>query len=179
MRREVPDDAHIALVQSQVDAAGRDEVNVAERSLAEQPLDCPHRGAVDERVSAHQGPVVLLGRLYKVIGKVAGIRQRFLDKHVLARLKRLRRQFVVGVHGRGDHDCVHIWSRHHAREVRGRAGAPIPAAELLQALVVAIAQPSDLNALLLGEDTQQVRSPISQPDHGNPGRAVKRPEIRH
>ena len=54
MRAEIPGDAHVGLVQAQVDAAGRDEVEVTQIARVDQLLDGDDRWAVEERVTRHQ-----------------------------------------------------------------------------------------------------------------------------
>ena len=57
----------------------------------DHPLDRAYRGAVDERVPAHQDACAFGGHRGQVVGHHARWRQRLLDEHVLACLKRLRR----------------------------------------------------------------------------------------
>ena len=63
VRAEVPDDAHVGLVQPEVHAARRDEVDLAELAGADQVADHVDRRAVEERVPGHQDEAALVGEL--------------------------------------------------------------------------------------------------------------------
>ena len=62
MRAEVPDDAHVGLVQPEVHAARRDEVDLAELAGIDQLADRDDRRAVEERVARHQHEPALARR---------------------------------------------------------------------------------------------------------------------
>src|ERR1051325_1540211 len=59
VRAEVPGDTDVALVQAEVHAARRDEVDVAEVAVRDQVADRVDRRAVEEGVAGHQDEVAL------------------------------------------------------------------------------------------------------------------------
>ena len=61
VRAEVPHDADIGLVKAEVHPARGDEVDLSQLPAIEQLLDRPDRGAVQERVAAHQRPATFTG----------------------------------------------------------------------------------------------------------------------
>ena len=63
VRTEVPHDADVGLVQAEVHATRRDEVDLAEIAGVDQLLDRPHGRAVQERVARHEHEVALGGQL--------------------------------------------------------------------------------------------------------------------
>ncbi len=106
MRGEVPDDADVALVKAEVDAARGEEVELAELAAVEHALDRPHRRAVEESVAAHQQQAAPLGGVYEAGGVGARVGERLLDEGVLARLDRGQGQLVMRVDRRRDQDRV-------------------------------------------------------------------------
>ena len=69
--REIPHDADVRLVQTEVHPACGDEVDRPELAGVDQPLDRRHRRAVQERVARHQDEVArhaLLDQMPGLIG---------------------------------------------------------------------------------------------------------------
>ena len=65
---EIPDDADIALVEAEVDAAGGDEVDISQRVRLQHALDRSYRWAVDERMAAEQSQPALVGQRQQLFG---------------------------------------------------------------------------------------------------------------
>ncbi len=63
VRAEIPDDADVGLMQPEVDATRRDEVELAERPGVDQLLDEHDRRAVEERVARHENAVQSCGEV--------------------------------------------------------------------------------------------------------------------
>ena len=106
MRAEVPDDADVGLVQAEVDAARRDEVELAELAAVDQLLDGDDRRAVEERVARHQHAAGLAGQAHELCRLLGARCEGLLDEDVLAELQRLRGELEVGRDRRRDHDRV-------------------------------------------------------------------------
>ena len=116
VRGEVPDHAHVLLVQAQVHALGGDEVDVAELAALDELLDLAHRRAEDEGVADHQREAARLrparpARSACAVSAVMG----FSTKTCLPGLERGLGERVVRADGRGDEHGV------HARRRRARA----------------------------------------------------------
>ena len=89
MRAEVPDDADVGLVQSEVDAARRDEVELAELAARRSArwIDDDRR-AVEERVARHQHePASAREPRSARAASSDDAGERLLDEHVLAGLR--------------------------------------------------------------------------------------------
>ena len=164
MGTEVPDHAHIALMQAEVHAARGDEEDVAERPGLDHPLDRPHRRAVEERVAAHQDPPALARHPSQVVGQRRRGGERLLHEHVLARAEGLGGQVVVGVHGRGDDHRVDRRVGKHAIEPGRHSRLGMPAPVLGQPLRVEVADPTHLGIEVVAEHAQEVRTPVPEPD---------------
>ena len=165
MRPQIPDHADVPLMETQVDPARRNEENVADRAGFEQALHSPHRRAVDKRVTAHQDPSLVSGERRKVVRKLAGGCERLLDEHVLARLERSSRKVVVSMYRRSDHHRFDARVVEHTLDARGHARRGDAPSMLRQTLSVEIADPADLGVGVLGDNTQQIWSPIPEADH--------------
>ena len=94
--REIPDDAHIRLMEPEVDPARGDEVDLAELARVDQRLDLHDRRAVEERVTRHQHEVLPARQLDQLPRIGDRGRQRLLDEHVLAGRERGGGQRVMG-----------------------------------------------------------------------------------
>ena len=136
MRAEVPDDAHVGLVQAEVHAARRDEVDLAELAGVDQALDRRHRRAVEERVAGHSTRPFASATLDQLARLLGRRRERLLDEDVLAGLERRHRERVVGRDGRRDRDRLDrlvAAARPRSRVVQANAGvAPCERLERLR-----------------------------------------------
>jgi hypothetical protein len=88
VRREVPRDADVGLMQAEVHTARRDEVDLAELLRRDQVADHVHRRAVEERVAGHQHEPAVGGDCDQVTRRVARRGERLLDEDVLVVLQR-------------------------------------------------------------------------------------------
>ena len=92
----------VALVQAQVHAARRDEVDVAEHPLVEHPLDGVDGRAVHERVPAQKHAPARAREPQQLVRARRRRRQRLLDERVLAGQQAAGAQLEVGEDRRGD-----------------------------------------------------------------------------
>ncbi len=151
MGPEVPDNAHIALVQAQVHAAGRDEIEIAELPAGEDLLHRSHRRAVEERLARHEHDVGGRGRVQQRLHLLARRRKRLLDESVLPGGQALRRQVEVRVDGRRQDDRVEGVVLHQVVETDGGLGPWIPPRVLGQPRRVEIADPRNARGLHVHE----------------------------
>ena len=84
VRGEIPDDAGVTLMKSEVHAAARYEVDLAELATVDEALHGAYRRAVDERVPAHQGQPALLRQPQQFLRFLARRGQWLLHERVLA-----------------------------------------------------------------------------------------------
>ena len=103
---EIPDDAHVGLVQAEIHPAHREEVEVAERTGVQELLDLHHGWAVEERVTRHQDEPRRASALDEVTCLEGRGAERLLDEDVLPGIERRRGKRVVGRYGGGDRDGV-------------------------------------------------------------------------
>src|SRR5580704_9084977 len=71
VRAQVPDNAHILLMEPEVHPARGNEVDVSQRASLEQALYRANRGAVDERVAAHQDAILVVRETGQVVSELA------------------------------------------------------------------------------------------------------------
>ena len=95
VRSEIPDDADVRLVQSEIDATRRDRVDLAELARDDELGSRIHRRAEEERVVRHQhgGRRSLHG---EGDGVLSGGRKRLLDEYVLSSVESEGSQLVNG-----------------------------------------------------------------------------------
>ena len=127
MRAEVPDDAHVRLMESEVHPARRDEVDLTELAGVDQALDDGHGWAVEERVAGHEHEAGRLSRSTELFNLFGRRRQRLLDERVLAGLERRHRQGEVGRDRSRDRHGVDVLGAEHLLEARCAGDAGIPA----------------------------------------------------
>jgi hypothetical protein len=144
-----------------------DEEQLAELTGLDHLGDRAHRGAVEERVSAHQHELAFERELDQLERMLAVDGKRLLHERVLTRLQAATGELMVGVHGRGQQHRVHARVVEDIVE-RGRSGnGRVAAAHPLGALVVPVADPSELSVRLVGEHAHEVGAPVAQSDHRN------------
>ena len=133
------------------------------------PLDCR---VVDEDVTHHQHPIVLLGELDE-LGRVGGVGgDRLLDEHVLALLERLLDELVVGDRRRGHHHRVHVVRLQDLRRVLGRAHAGVTRAHVLEPARCGVGDPGHLAVQAVVEVAQEVGAPVARADDGDSSHSV-------
>ncbi len=172
MRPEVPGHADVRLVETEVHAAGRDEVDLAEFPGLDQIADHHDRRAVQEGVAGHQhdaGPIREVDQIEALGG---GRGQRLLDEDVLAGLQCGRGQVVMRGHGRGDHHGVDAVIGDHLREVLRRADGGIAPFDRLERLGSQIADRDQLCVRDLVEVADEIRAPVAEPDDGKTSHAA-------
>ena len=163
MRAEIPDDADVGLVQSEVDAARGDEVELAERHRVDHLLDGDDRRAVEERVARHQRPAGLAGEPHE-LGRLLRARcEGLLDEHVLAELQSLRGEVEVRRHRRRDHDRFDVVVRQHLEIRRRPPNGRVAAPPVIQPLLAHVAHDDDLRLLELDEVAKEIRPPVAEP----------------
>ena len=165
MRTQVPDDADVGLVEPEVHAARGDEVELAEGVLVQHLADHPDRRAVEERVSAHERQTAIGGQLHELVRLVGRRRERLLDERVLAGFEAAGGQIEVCEDGSGDEDRVKSGVRQERVVFGRRPDTGVAAREPGEPGLVDIADPCHLDVLVLEQHAQQVRAPISKPDH--------------
>ena len=171
VRGEVPHHADVTAVRAEVDPARGDEVEVAERPVVDQPLHRTHRGAVEERVPAHEHASGPIGPLDQLVREHVRGSQRLLHERVLGSGEARRRELEVGEDRGRDYDGVHAGVPEHVLDAGRGAGGRVAPVEANQSLPIAIADPLDVHCGVVGEDAQQVRAPIAQADHADAERA--------
>ncbi len=152
VRAEIPDDAHITLVQPEVHPAGGDEVDLAELVLLDQPPRRANRRAVQEGLSAHEHAGVRVRQVDQALRFLAGAGERLLDEGVLACLQALQREPVVRVDRGGEDDGIELRILQKIVEARGCVDAGMPAGEVIQPLLVEVADAAQVDALHVDQD---------------------------
>ena len=142
--REIPDDAHIRLMEPEVDPARGDEVDLAELARVDQRLDLHDRRAVEERVARHQHEVLPARQLDQLPRIGDRGRQRLLDEHVLAGREGGGGQRVMGRDRSRERDGVDGAIREHLVEALQQRHAGIPRPHLGERLRVLVAQRGEL-----------------------------------
>jgi len=106
VRGEVPDDAHVLLVQAQVHTLRGDEVDLAELAGVDELLDLAYRRAEDERMPHHERQLARRGQSHELarLRRVGG--HGLLDEDVLAGLENGLGESEVRADRCGDNDCV-------------------------------------------------------------------------
>ena len=168
VRPEIPRDAHVGLVEPEVDAARGDEVDLSQVAVLDQRADHVHRRAVDERVARHQHHLPERGQLDQHLGLLGGGRERLLDEHVLAVAQRRRGDRKMGRDRRGDQHGVDGRVLEEVVEPLRAAHRRIPLRDLVQRLRAPVADPGHLGILDLVQVPHEVRPPVAEPDHAEP-----------
>ena len=132
VRPEVPDDARVRLVQPQVHATRRDEVDVAELTRHDQLLHELHGRAVEERVPRHEHEPALRGESHELLPLLERRGEWLFDEHVLPRLERGVRESVMGADRRCDRDDVDLRVGEDTLVLRRAARGRIPGEQRLE-----------------------------------------------
>ena len=175
VRAEVPDDADVGLVQAEVDAARRDEVDArrARRASISSRITS-HRRAVEERVAGHEHEPALVGELDQLARLRGRGGERLLDEHVLAGLERAqpRARSASRPASRSrprrssrPRGCRRSWS------CRGRPGS---GARSRRAARGRVADAGELGLVELVEVADEVRAPVAEADDGDAHGAHRR-----
>ncbi len=151
MGAEIPGDAHIRLVQAEVDSARRDEVELPELARLDQLTNVHDGRAVQERMPGHQQAAGSPRQANELRRLVRARGERLLDEHVLAEAQRLGGKLEVARDRRRNHDRVHPVVREHV-EVGGRTGdAGVAATEEVELLGTLVADDEDFRFIHLDE----------------------------
>jgi hypothetical protein len=168
VRGEVPDHAHVLLVEPEVHALGGDEVDVAEVAAVDDLLDLAHRGAEDERVADHEGEAARCGEVDELAGARGIGGHGLFDEDVLAGLERRLGDPVVRADGRGDEDGLNGGVGEDLPEVGGDGYAGVAAPRLLEGLGPCVADPLDPRLRQVHVVAQHVGAPVAVADEGDP-----------
>ena len=125
---EAPECVLIRPQLAEVQAVAVDVVDaVAQLAGVEQLLELLHAGVILEQVADHQKPAAGAGGCQRALGVGHRLRERLLDKAVLARLQRALRKTSMGRHRRRDHDGVQTSVVEQLVELRrhARGGKPL------------------------------------------------------
>ena len=159
---QIPDDADVGLVEAEVDAAGRDEIDLAELPGIDEALDRGHRRAVDERVAGHEDQVVAICHLGQLEDVLAGRGERLLHEDMLAGLEGGPCERVVRRNGRRDRNGVDV-SVAKDVFVPGRASdAGVAPGDGIERFLPHVAGPGELEHRRLGEVPNEVRAPVAE-----------------
>ena len=169
--REIPGDADVLLVETEVDPARRDEVELSQLSRFDEVADGNDRGAVEEGVSRHQHQPATLGELDELEALARGRGKRLLDEDVLSRLERRTSKREVRRHRRRERHGVDRLVGEDIVDARVGLHGRVPTLDQLEALDVAIANRDDLGAVELVEVPDEVRAPVSEADDCDADRA--------
>ena len=178
VRAEIPDDAHVRLMQAQVHPARRDEVDLTERLGIDEPLDRGHRRAVEKGVTGHEDEAVGLrqrGHLDDLVGRGS---ERLLDEDVLSRLECRHREGIVRRHRRRDRDRVNRRVTQNLFIARRAGDGRIAVRHRLQRLRSKIAEIADLESVRLGEVPEQIRAPVTETDDADANAVAAAPARR-
>ena len=169
MGREVPGDADVRLVETEVDPARRNEVELSQLSRLDEVADGNHRGAVEEGVSRHQHQTATLCELDELEALTRRRGKRLLDEDVSASSA-----------ARPSGKCVDTGVANATTSIVSSARTSsklvglhrrIPALNQLKALDIAIANRDDLGAGEFVEVPNEVRAPVSEADDCDADRA--------
>ena len=168
MRSKVPDHADIRLVEAEIYAARRNEVDVAELAVVDQGLDHRHGGAVQERVPRHHHQPGALRARDEIRRFLHGSSERFLDKDVFPGVQGGCGQLVVC--GDGGRYCDRV--ERIIGQQRVEAPRPLDAwkasVELRESTGIDVAYPREFCFGQLVKVPDEVRAPVPEPDDGHP-----------
>ena len=164
MRREVPDHAHVLLVQAEVDARRGDEVDVAELAAVDEVAELAHRRAEHEGVAHHEREAGAVGEQHELLGVGRRARHRLLDEHVLAGLERRLGEREVRRDRRGDDHRVHGRVVEHLVVALRGGLRRVAAADLVERFRAQVADPLHRDARHFHVVAQKVRAPVPVPD---------------
>ena len=163
--REVPGDADVLLVETEVDPARRDEVEIAQVSRFDEVAHGDDRGAVEEGVSRHQHQPATLGELDELEALARGRGERLLDEDVLSRLERRASKREVRRHRRRERQGVDRFVGEDVVDARVGLHGRVPTLDQLEAVGIAVANRDDLGAVELVEVADEVRAPVAEADN--------------
>ena len=174
VRAEIPDDAHIGLMQAEIHTARRDEVDVAELTRPDQLLDRHDRRAVEERMPGHEDEAET-GREPEQALRLARRRgEGLLDEHVLAGFERRLGELEVCRDRCGDRDGVDLGVGEDVPEARGAAKGREAAPDRVDGGAAGVAYHDRVCAVHLVEVPHEVGPPVAEADDGHPHRQVVR-----
>jgi len=167
VRGEVPDHAHVLLVQAQVHALGGDEVDLAEVAGVDELLDLAHRWAEDEGVADHEREATLGGE----VDQLAGLRRvrghGLLDEDVLAGLEGGPGEGMVRADRREDEHGVDVRVGEDLVVLGGDGHRRVAGLSLLEGLRPGVADPLDLRPRQFAVVAQEVGAPVAVADEGD------------
>ena len=170
--RQVPEDVHIGLDQTQVDADRVDEQDVSEGTLGDELADLEHRRGVAVGVVGHQDQPVRPGGLDHLDAVVVVVGQRLLDQHVLAGLQGRQRDGLVRARrGRDGHGVDVVAGQHLLQRV---GDVHVLAGDPLGAIQIEVADHAQGPVTARAEVPGQIRSPVARADDGDPEFLVSR-----
>ena len=163
MRRQVPDDVHVALEQPEVEPRGVPVVDAAQVAPLHEPPQLVDGGVVDEGVPGHQHPAPAAGKGDQLDRLLHARRQRLLDQHVLVREQRLTGEGVVRVNRACDHHCLDLRGE-QVPVVGEQADAGEAGTDVLEAILTEVGDAGDLDPQGLVQVSDQVGSPVAAAD---------------
>ena len=168
MRPEVPDNADVGLMEAEIDAARRHEVDVAKLTRIDELLDRAHRRAIEEGVTGHKYEARVGGHRDEVANLGGRAGERLLDEHVLAGGEGGPGERVMGADRGRDDDRIDALVSEH---LVGRARAPrvrVAAADRREGLRAHVAQRAKLVFREIRDVSREVRPPVAEADHADP-----------
>ena len=173
MGREIPHDARVLLMEAEVDAAHRDEVDLAELTGLQQIANAVHRRAVEEGMPWHENAAGLLRFARQVERIVRRAGEGLLDEHMLSGRQRRAGDGVVGRDRRRDGHCLDRVVGEDLVQVGGENEARVARADLCQRALPSVADRDELRELLFVQVADQIGPPIAKSDDGRTDRVVR------
>ena len=178
MRAEVPHDAHVGLVQSEIHTAGGNEVDLAELAGVDEALDCGHRRAVEEGMSGHEHEPIAPRELGQLDHVLRGSGQRLLDEDMLAGFQCCLRKRVVSRDrcrnrdrlDRGIAEKLFVMGRARKRRITAR--------QRFHRLRTDVAERRDVERWRFGQVADEIRPPVAQADDADPHALAASPGLR-
>ena len=174
MRREIPDDAGVGLMESEVDAAYRNEVDIPQLSRVDQLFDPHHRRAVQERCGpASSTSPARSARSTRSATAADDEARGFSTQTCLPASRAAAAMRVMRRDRRRDDDGVELGIGEQVVEFRGVARARMARRSCRERAWVLVAEPRELCPRAVREVPHEVRSPMPKPHHTDAEEAAR------
>ena len=168
MGGEVPYDVDVTLDEAEVHPHGVHVEDLAQLAPLDDRADVLHSWRVAVRVVAHQYDACVPCRVDELLPILQAGGERLLDEDVLAGVDGSQAQVEVGARWCGDGDDVDLGVGEHDLDILGGADQPVAADRPPGPLLVDVAHPPQVDAIVADEVAHQVRSPVAGADHRCP-----------
>ncbi len=168
VRRQIPDDVHVVLEQSQVHAQRIVVVQIPELAIIHHLADLLDCSGKQERVIHHNLQILAVCQLNQFFRLLRTAGERLLHENVFAIFQSSFRQLVVRPHWSHNRNQVDVRRFQDVIRVLGEFNRGVRFVEPLLAFAALVTNQNHFRSIMRVKIADNVRSPIPVSNHTNP-----------